>query len=67
MFGSVGIALDADEHLGPLIELLVFKNIASGTGVASLEPFSLAVTVHQPRDDFIGAERWGLLRMASGY
>jgi hypothetical protein len=63
MFTSVGIAFYAYEHFGPFVQLLVFKHVASGTAVPALQLFSLAVTVHHLRDDFIDAKHGGLLRV----
>src|SRR5208337_30987 len=53
MLGSVGIALDAHQHFGALVQVMVFQNVASAAGVAAPQLISLAVMIDQLRDDFI--------------
>src|SRR5215467_1415383 len=67
MFSSVRIAVDAYEHFGALIQLRVFKYIAPVSVVSALQLLSLAVAVQHSRDDVIGAEDRGLLRLTWGY
>ena len=61
MFGAVGIALDAHQHFGALIQAFGFQNVAPAPGVAATQSISLTVKIDQLRDDFIRIEKGSFL------